>query len=1195
MPNFVHLHTHSDYSLLDGAQTVSSIVKKAKEFGMPAVAITDHGNMSASYSLLEAAAKNGIKGIVGCEFYVAPGKYTEKNAAHPHKIGYHLVCLAESYEGYINMCHLNEEAWIRGYYYKPRINKDLLRKYHKGIICLSACIAGEIPRMLLDNRPAEAEASLLEYAEIFGKDNFFIELQDHGLPEQKRTNPLLIELARKHGLGLVVTNDSHYLLKEHAAAQDVYLCIGTGSTIQDAKRFRFPNDEFYFKSPDEMAALFPDLPEAMENTVKIAERCNVHLPTVNDTPKANHYPEVEPPEGFATKEDYLRSVAIEGLEWRYHFKFDEVKDNPTPEQKVIIERMDYELNTIAKMGFTSYYLIVWDFLHYAAKIGVPLGPGRGSGAGSIVAYLVGITHIDPIKYNLLFERFLNPERVSPPDFDIDLCERRRHEVIEYVRKKYGEPNVTQIGTFGTLKAKAVIKDVCRALGRSVEDSNSVCRLIANNPKMTLKAALEGDEKHKIDANPELKTMLETTPWLQEVWKYATVLEGMNRNMSMHAAGVIICDVPVADVVPIARAQGGDENDAVTQFPAVPCEQLGLLKMDFLGLRTLTQIQDTLDLLEKSQGIHLESNDIPEEDEKTFELIRSGRTNAVFQLESSGMKDLCRRLGVDSIKDITALVAIYRPGPMQFANDFIDRKFGRQVVEYELPEVKEVLQETYGIMLYQEQIMQVVQRVAGFSLGKADILRRAMGKKKKELMDQQEAFYMEGCRSRGVPDEISESLWKKIVKFAEYGFNKSHSAAYAVVAYRTAFLKANYPAEYMAAILTSEKSNSEKLAFYLQECHDMNINLLPPDINICDADFSVDNGAIRFGLAAIKGVGQNIVAGIVQARNESGKFSSLQDFCGRVPNVSKKLLEALIKTGAMDCFGLKRSQMFAMIDEVFAEAQQSQKDRSRGQGSLFDLLAPEDKVSAEIQPPDIPEWPMLQLIGFEKELLGFYVSGHPIDDKGDIVRTYQSCDLTALPQLENKSSFRCGAYLTGLTNKMSGPNHDRPWAILKIENQISNFEGLLFPKKYAKVMEACPDALTPNRIVFVEGIVERRDEGENGESKVTIAVDNVIPAEGICVDLTQQIHIRLNEEEIATDFAPLNKLKEICRENPGETSIIICLKCANKDVIFMENEKMTIKATWENICRLRDVFGKDAIYIKANTNPPEIFVPQYSQR
>ena len=1145
---FIHLHVHTDYSLLDGTEKCGAIAKMCKEFGMPYCAVTDHGTMSACYEFNTVMQKEGLKPVYGCEFYVAPGKYTEKNNQIPHYQGYHLVCLAETYEGYINMCHLNEEAWINGYYYHPRVDKELLRKYSKGVICLSACLGGEVASLFLEDQDDAAEKAALELRDIYGADNFFLEIQDHGLEEDRKVNPKIIALARKHDIPLVATNDSHYLKREHAEAHEVFLCIGTQTTMQDEKRFKFPGGpEYYFKSPEEMEALFKETPDALENTMKIAERCcNVHLPTVSED-KANHYPAFPLPKDYTgTREDYLLGLCREGMKERYGIDIDAKEF--TPEQQVKVDRMYYELGIIKQTGFTSYYLVVWDFLHFARKDGVPLGPGRGSGAGSLVAYLIHITDIDPIRYNLLFERFLNPERVSPPDFDIDLCERRRHRVIEYVHDRYGEGNVVQIGTFGTLKAKAVVKDVARALGRSFAEGSQICKLIPADPKMTL-------EKAKKEV-PELVELLNKEPWAQEVWHYSEILEGLNRNMSMHAAGVIICDTRVSNVCPIAK---GANDEPTTQFPAVPSEALGLLKMDFLGLRNLTIIQDALDLIYKNRGIRMTSSEIPNDDKKAYELLNKGNTVAVFQLESSGMQNLCRQFGVSRLEDIIALIALFRPGPLQFLDEFIGRKSGKIKVEYDVPEMEPILKETYGIMLYQEQVMQVAQAVAGFSLGQADILRRAMGKKDVHKMEMMYVKFVDGVKNHGYTEQIAKQIWDKIYKFAGYGFNKSHSAAYGMLSYRTAYLKANYPAEFLAAVLTSELGNAEKMSFFLRECRQMGIKILPPDVNICDATFSVDGPNIRFGLAAIKGVGTSVVAGIVEAREKDGPFKDITDFCERVPGNNKRLMENLIKAGAMDCFGLHRSQLMAMADEALSRAASSAKDRQSGQMSLFDMFGDSSEMSLQV--PDLPEWPVHELLTFEKELLGFYVSGHPIGEYQEMVDMYQSADLSELPEMEVRTTVRVGAYIAGVAIKTTKKDN-RPWAILSLESGDAHTECLFFPDAYESIVNTYgKEIFSPETVVFIDGETSRRDDDE----PMKINGRMIYKAETMPSRFTREIQVKLYEESTTTE--QLESFSKLCAANEGPIPIVYFLHLKDGNVAVLRNHESGIRysnAFWNDL-------------------------------
>ena len=1162
---FVHLHTHTDYSLLDGTQKCSAIAKKCKEFGMDYCVVTDHGTMSACMELTKVCKGEGIKPVYGCEFYVAPGKYTDKNNQLSHYKGYHLVCLAETYEGYINMCHLNEEAWIKGYYYNPRVDKDLLRQYSKGVICLSACLGGEVATMFLEDNDEGAEKAALEYREIFGEDNFFLEIQDHGLEEDKKANPKIIALARKHNIPLVATNDAHYLLREHAEAHEVFLCIGTQSTMTDPKHFKFPGGpEYYFKSPEEMEALFKDTPDALENTVKVAERCsNVHIPTV-DEDKANHYPAYPlPPEYKGTREDYLLDLCREGMKERYDIDIDAKEF--TPEQKVKVDRMYYELGIIKQTGFTSYYLVVWDFLHFARVDGVPLGPGRGSGAGSLVAYLIHITDIDPIRYNLLFERFLNPERVSPPDFDIDLCERRRHRVIEYVHERYGEGNVVQIGTFGTLKAKAVVKDVSRALGRSFSEGNQICKMIEADPKMTLKKAYDQSE--------DLRNFIKDQPWAQEVWHFSEILEGLNRNMSMHAAGVIICDTRVSNVCPISK---GANDEPTTQFPAVPSESLGLLKMDFLGLRNLTIIQDALDLIYKNRGIKLTSSSIPEGDKAAYDLLNKGNTVAVFQLESSGMQNLCRRFGVSRLEDIIALIALFRPGPLQFLDEFIDRKSGKIKVEYDVPEMEPILKETYGIMLYQEQVMQVAQAVAGFSLGQADILRRAMGKKDVHKMEMMFTKFMDGAKAKGHDEKVIKAIWDKIYVFAGYGFNKSHSAAYGMLSYRTAYLKANFPAEFLAAVLTSELGNSDKTSFFLGECRKMGIKILPPDVNVCGAMFSVDGPNIRFGLAAIKGLGESAVAGIIKSREKDGPFKDISDFCERVEGNSKRLMENLIKAGAMDCFGLHRSQLLAMADDAIARAQSTAKDRNAGQLSLFDMF--EDQSEFALKVPDIPEWPLGELLGYEKELLGFYVSGHPIGTFQDIVDNYQSHDLGELASLPKNSTVRVGAYISSVSIKVSKKDN-RPWAILNLESGDAHIECFFFADSYGEMVDRYgKEIFSPDKVVFIDGETSQKDE----DKPLSLNGRVIYSAEDMPSHFTKEMQINLDAK--TTTDTQLQSLAELCANNPGKLPLGFFLRCDDGDVAILRNVAEGVRFSLDLAKRFREVVGRENVIVNIDRKP-----------
>ncbi len=1146
---FVHLHVHTDYSMLDGACKISKLADLAEAQNMKAMAITDHGNMHGVFEFFSTMKKRGIKPIFGCEFYMAPESRKVRDPKHAR---YHQLLFARDFAGYQNLCRLNAKAHLEGFYFKPRIDKEALAEHAEGLVGTTSCIGGEIPSIILEGDLEKARTVIDDYVQILGKENFFLELQDHGMGEQRKVNSALIKFGKELDLPVMATNDVHYLTREHAKSHEVLLCIGTQKTMQDGNRMQFPSADFYLKSPEEMASIFSEVPASLSNTLTIAEMCNVELTT-----GVNHYPVYDPPDG-SDREEYILEQCKLGLVERYQIDlYKTAQDQLPPEQRRVVERMQYELDVIRRMGFTSYFLVVWDFLAFARKQGIPIGPGRGSGAGSIVAYLLHITDIEPLAYNLLFERFLNPERVSPPDFDIDLCERRRGEVIEYVRDKYGHDNVAQIGTFGTLKAKAVIKDVARALGRSFDEGNRLTKMIPADPKMTLDKAL--------DEVTELQDAQASEDWIREVIDYGRKLEGLNRNTSIHAAGVIIGDQPLTNLVPLAR---GQNEEVVTQFPAGPCEDLGLLKMDFLGLSTLTIIQDACDWVKKARGIDITPSGISFEDEATYALLNRGKTVCVFQLESSGMQELCRRFSVDRIEDIIALIALYRPGPLQFLDDFIERKMGRTKVDYDVPVMREILQETYGIMLYQEQVMQVVQQVAGFSLGQADILRRAMGKKKADVMAEQYSKFEEGCAGKGVDSKTARSIWDKIETFAGYGFNKSHSAAYAFLAYQTAFLKANYPVEFMTANLTNEMGSAERVSTLIGECRDMGISVYPPDIQVSEMDFTVDGDSIRFGLAAIKGVGGSAAEAILKARRE-GPFTSPQDLCERVGSaMSKRLMESLCQCGAFDCFGLKRSQLFAMIEDVIERAHQSVKDRERGQENFFDMLAGDDDDGIELQAPDLPEWDQQLRLNNEKELLGFYVTGHPLDDCKETISRYSRFSLQSLGTLSEDQGVRVGGLITSLQIKHSRKD-GRPWAIIVLEDLESSLECLAFSDSYAN----CAHAIVADSPVFIEGFVSRRD----GEEKPKIVVQDVIPMAEVPQRFTKELLIGIAEDDIHN--GTLNELRDVLHMHPGETSVVLRIACANGDFAFVEaSKRYWVRYDKKVVTAIKDLLGD--VWMKA---------------
>jgi len=1165
--DFVHLHLHTHYSLLDGACTIDGLMHMAKDFDMPAVAVTDHGFMGGAMDLYQTSQKYEIKPIIGCEAYLSPTTRFDRNPTTPNIRGFHLVLLAYNMQGYHSLCKLISEAHINGFYYKPRIDKELLMQYHDGLIGLSACIGGEIPSAILANDMAEAKKQIGIYSEIFGPGNFYLEIMDHGMEEEQKANRALIQLSKELSLPLVATNDVHYLKKEHAKAHEVMLCIQTQNKLDDPRRFRFPAPEFYFKSPDEMKELFKDVPESITNTREIADRCQIEF---KFAPDVNHYPVFSITDSDLPEKEYLKEKCYIGIMERFGFDGKLPLEQLTPEQKTIMDRMEYELDIISRTKYCSYFLVVSDFIGHARKTGVPVGPGRGSGAGSLVAYLTHITDVDPLKYDLLFERFLNPERVSPPDFDIDFCERRRGEVIEYVRNKYGLDSVSQIGTYGTLKAKAVIKDVARVLGRTFEEGDRITKLIPTDPKMTLKKAKE--------ESAELRALIEQEEWVQEVFSYAEVLEGINRQMGIHAAGVIIGDQRLDNLVPLCHGSG---DEIITEFPAVPCEQLGLLKMDFLGLRTLTVIQKAIDNIKAHRNIDVDWATVPLDDPKTFELLSRGDTVAVFQLESSGFQNLCRSFGVETIAHIIALVAIYRPGPMQFIPDFVARKMGQQEIIYDHPKMEHYLKETYGIMLYQEQIMQVVQVLAGFSLGGADILRRAIGKKKASVLEQQRAKFVKGCEeTNNISAELADQIWKKIELFAGYGFNKSHSAAYAFVTYRTAYLKANYPTEFMAAVLSSEINNAEKIAFLIGECRERGIAILPPDVNVSGDDFTVDGNSIRFGLGAIKGVGEGAANAIIEARRKDGVFTSFLDFCERCGNsVNSRMIEHLTLAGALDSFDMHRSQILAVAEATMSFAQERVRDRAAGQGSLFDLLdADSREETMSIPLPDIPEFEETEMLRKEKELLGFYVTGHPLGKYAELLNAFSSANILKILEYEDNVGVKVGCMIKSVQRKNSKAG--KPYMILQVEDLNTNIECMVYGKTIEK-LEKRGVELHDEMMVVIDALTSKRDEGE----KVKLMAEDIYPVEFALENNSRELHLHAFEGNMPDE--QMAQLRNICIQHPGLTRVILCVTMRTGEIAFVEAaRKYSVKLDYEFLEQTRQLLGDRRYRIKADLQVPQ---------
>ncbi|MCI9252924.1 MAG: DNA polymerase III subunit alpha [Lachnospiraceae bacterium] len=1059
--SFVHLHTHTEYSLLDGSNKIKEYAARVKELGMEAAAITDHGAMFGVIDFYRAARAEGIKPILGCEVYVAPNSRFDKELTGGEDRYYHLVLLAETNEGYANLVKIVSKGYVEGFYYRPRVDMEVLEQYHKGIIALSACLAGEVQRYIVKGLYDEARKTALKYEGIFGKGNYFLELQDHGIPEQKTVNQALLRMSRELEIPLAATNDIHYTNAEDAKPHDILLCIQTAKKLQDEDRMRYEGGQYYVKSQEEMEALFPYAKEALENTGKIAERCNVEIEF-----GVTKLPKFDVPEGY-TSWEYLNKICFEGLKERYP------SDDGTRK-----ERLEYELGVIKRMGYVDYFLIVWDFIKYARDHGIAVGPGRGSAAGSIVSYVMHITNIDPMAYQLLFERFLNPERVSMPDIDIDFCYERRQEVIDYVVRKYGKDRVAQIVTFGTMAARGVLRDVGRVMDLPYAFVDSIAKMIPAEPgrTVTLKDALK--------MNPEFRDSYEKDPQVHELVDMSMRLEGLPRHTSMHAAGVVICQKAADEYVPLSRATDGS---ITTQFTMTTLEELGLLKMDFLGLRTLTVIQDAARLAEKSSHIHLNMDEINYDDKAVFASIGSGKTDGIFQLESAGMKSFMKELKPKNLEDVIAGIALYRPGPMDFIPQYIRGKDHPETITYDCPELEEILEPTYGCIVYQEQVMQIVQRLAGYTLGRSDLVRRAMSKKKASVMEKERQNFVygnpeegvPGCISKGIPEKTAHKIFDEMTDFAKYAFNKSHAVVYAVVAYQTAYLKYYYPVEFMAALMTSCIENPGKVSEYILTCRQMDIPILPPDINEGEAAFSISSKSIRYGLSAIKSIGRPVVECIVAERKLGGAFKSLTDFIERMSGkeVNKKTLENLIKAGALDSLGGNRQQYMMAYAGIMESVAQSRKNTMTGQMSLFDLVDEEEKEHFKIQLPKVEEYKKELVLSFEKEVLGVYISGHPLEEYEERWRKNITAVTTdfQLDEETNKSRVRdgelviIGGMITAKTIKYTKNN--RVMAFLQIEDLVGTVEVIVFPNIY----ERNSGMLTEEAKVFVSGHVNGEED------------------------------------------------------------------------------------------------------------------------
>jgi DNA polymerase-3 subunit alpha len=1124
MAQFVHLHNHSDFSLLDGAASIDAMVAKAKALGMPGLALTDHGNMFGAVKFYRSCKEAGINPIIGSEFYVAGGSRRERTGTETGNKYWHLVLLAQNEEGYRNLLKLSSASFTEGYYYKPRIDDELLAAHAKGLIASTACLAGEIPSLLLAGRGADAERKARYYSELLGKDHFYLELQDHGIPEQKPVNKAMVELARRTSLPLIATNDMHYLDRGDAGAHDVLLCIGTNKKRSELERMRFFGPEFYMKTPEEMAAIFSQVPEALENTLKINEMVDLKLKFPGPL-----LPDYEVPAGFASPDEYLRHLTREGLKRRYANLTDE-----------IARRAEYELDVIIKMKFTGYFLIVWDFIDWAKNRGIPVGPGRGSGAGSIVAYALRITDIDPLRYELLFERFLNPERISMPDFDVDFCFERRGEVINYVTQKYGADRTAQILTFGTLKAKAVIKDVARALDIPFDESNNIAKLVPEDPKMTLAKAFAQE--------PKLRELAQQERY-RELFEIAAKLENKNRHTSFHAAGIVIGKTALTDYVPLFK----DPKTGIvsTQFTMDLLEDCGLVKMDFLGLKTLTLIKNTIDLVRR-RGIEIAEDMIPEDDEKTFALLGEGKSTSVFQFESSGMQAILKQAKPTSIEDLIALNALYRPGPMENIPQFIDSKWGRQPISYPHPSLEKYLKETYGVIVYQEQVMQVAQEVAGYSLGKADLLRRAMSKKKKDVIEKEEGTFVEGAVTRGYTKEKAREIFEILVPFAGYGFNKSHAAAYSVVAYRTAYLKANYPAEFMAANLTNEIADTDKLTSYIGEARSMGLEILPPDVNRSEAYFSVVDGKIVYGLLGIKGVGEALAQAVVEERSKRGPYASFIDFIERLGTqaMNRKSLECLAMAGCFDGLGgtaeggCTRRSLVLEIERAVDYAAGKEAAGRYGQASLFDGSG--EVEYPPFQPQSAEEYPRAEILRIEKELLGFYFSGHPMDEWRKIWE--RSCDLD-LAHADRAGPDRLYTLVAMLKEwREIVTKTGRKMAFGAVEDYSGSVEIVVF----ADVLERFRDRFVLDSVLCLKGKMDQ------SRGKPSFKVEDFADPASLKERSWKEVHVRLREG--VSEEEDLYGLRDAILDKPGSCNVYFHVPSGGGEEIVKAHVQITCSAS-----------------------------------
>ena len=1154
---FTHLHVHTEYSLLDGSNKIKEYVKRVKELGMDSAAITDHGVMYGVIDFYKACKAEGIRPVIGCEVYVAPNSRFDKELTGGDDRYYHLVLLAENNIGYSNLTKIVSRGFTEGYYYKPRVDMELLNEFHEGIIALSACLAGEVQRYIQKGLYDEAKKAALKYRDCFGEGNYFLELQDHGLPEQKMVNTALLKMSRELNIPLVATNDVHYTYADDVKPHDILLCIQTGKKLADEDRMRYEGGQYYVKSEEEMKGLFPYAWEAVENTQRIAERCNVDIEF-----GVTKLPHFEVPEGFDSW-TYLNKLCYDGLKERYG----EDENAPAGDTGLTLkERLDYELNVIKTMGYVDYFLIVWDFINYAKQNGIMVGPGRGSAAGSIVSYTLKITNIDPIKYNLLFERFLNPERVSMPDIDIDFCFERRQEVIDYVSRKYGAEKVVQIVTFGTLAAKGVIRDVGRVMDLPYAYVDSLAKMIPNELNITIDRALQ--------INPELRKMYETDEQVKELIDMSKRLEGLPRHTSMHAAGVVICSRPAEELVPLSR---GADGSITTQFTMTTIEELGLLKMDFLGLRTLTVIRDAVKLIEKSKGIHIDIDNIDYDDKKVLASLGTGKTDGVFQLESGGMKNFMKELKPENLEDIIAGISLYRPGPMDFIPKYIKGKSSTGPITYSCPQLEPILSPTYGCIVYQEQVMQIVRDLGGYTLGRSDLVRRAMSKKKQAVMEKERANFIygneeegvPGCKANGISEEVASQIYDDMMDFAKYAFNKSHAACYAVVAYQTAYLKYYYPVELRAALMTSVIDNPGKVAEYIMVCRSMGISILPPDINQGESGFSVKDKSIRYALTAIKSVGRPVIEAVVQERRQRGEFTNLKDFITRMADkdVNKKAIENFIKAGAFDSLPGTRKQFMSAYVQIMDHIVHDRKNNMAGQISLFDIVDESQKEDFDVKLPDVGEYSREMLLAFEKEVLGVYISGHPLQEQEELWKKGIT-NTTADFMLDEETGTtivrdNATAVIGGLISdkKIKYTKNDKIMAFLQIEDLVGTVEVIVFPKDYEKNSSK----LVEDNKVFVRGRVSLEEDRDGKLICEKITAFDEIPKK-LWIKFSTMEDYEQRIEELLQDLS----------ESDGNDSVIIYIE--DKKMMKKLPPNRNVDANEILHVKLSEKYGKENIKI-----------------